>query len=275
MRPLLSLIAPIVATATLLAAQVLAGEARLAERFAPLSLPWQHLILAWITVCTALLAAAGWRVATGSSWGNAVRLRRAHPMALLCGVFAGGALWVLAQWLVAAQRGCIPPALLDRWDTETFEHAQTAFALLGWSTPLALASSLLAGAFAPAFAEELMYRGLVVESGAQSDVPATATAIASAALFAAIHFSLPLLLPMAALGIGLALLSLRSGSVLPAVVAHATFNTITIVLLPSTKTMVPVNSLPLLLLAIAACAGFAVLLRLVGRYGNGTAPQVP
>lgn len=266
MQPLLSLAAPVVATATLLLIQTLIGQAQGSPQFAPLPLQWQQIIIAWISICAALLGGAGWRAATGGSWSSTLRLRKVHPLVLVCALLAGAALWILVQWVVASQRMFIPAATLDRWDSDMFEHAQNAFAMLQWDTPVALGTSLLVGAIAPAFAEELMCRGLLVESAVQSGVPSAAIVIFTSIIFAVIHTSLPMALPMTVLGCGLGLLSLRSGSVLPAIVAHATFNTITVLLLRSTRSMVPVYSLNLFLLALLSVAVLALLFFIVRRF---------
>ncbi|GIL54660.1 hypothetical protein Vafri_10389 [Volvox africanus] len=78
-------------------------------------------------------------------------------------------------------------------------------------------------AISPAAAEELLYRGFLLTAMQQRFGAIDATAI-SAALFAATHLSLSQFFPFTLLGTCCGVLALASGSVLPAIVAHASYN---------------------------------------------------
>jgi membrane protease YdiL (CAAX protease family) len=75
----------------------------------------------------------------------------------------------------------------------------------------------------PGICEELLFRGVILTGLRRSFGPVAAVAV-SALLFAALHASPWRFFPQLLLGVLLALLTLRSGSVLPAVVAHAAYN---------------------------------------------------
>ena len=98
--------------------------------------------------------------------------------------------------------------------------------------------SFLAIALIPAACEELVFRGTVLP--AFLGLGPTAAVALSSMLFSAIHLQAsasgevsPYQLPFTfAVGIGLALLRLRTGSLVPAILAHATVNGITFVTAP-------------------------------------------
>lgn len=81
---------------------------------------------------------------------------------------------------------------------------------------------LLASALCAAAIEEAVFRGWLVRS--LDRLPDWTTALVSSALFASYHLSLFQLAPTFILGLGLAALVLRTGSLWPAVLAHGLFN---------------------------------------------------
>lgn len=99
------------------------------------------------------------------------------------------------------------------------------------ATPLA---AILVISFAPAIGEELACRG-VLALGVERRLGAVAAALISAAAFAALHPSLARMPPMFLLGAVLATLTLRSGSVIPAMIAHALNNLVALLL--ATRTL--------------------------------------
>jgi membrane protease YdiL (CAAX protease family) len=82
---------------------------------------------------------------------------------------------------------------------------------------------LLAAAVTPAICEELLCRGPVL-AGLRRALGPTGAVIISALLFAALHQSPFRFVPQALLGVMLAVLTLRTGSVAPAMVVHALHN---------------------------------------------------
>jgi membrane protease YdiL (CAAX protease family) len=77
------------------------------------------------------------------------------------------------------------------------------------------------------FVEELVFRGMVLPFASSRWGVAAGTA-ASAILFAASHFSLWRLVPLALLGVALAWLRTSSHSLLPSIAAHAIYNAVAV-----------------------------------------------
>lgn len=95
----------------------------------------------------------------------------------------------------------------------------------GWRVFLALFTILLAPV-----AEEMFFRGVLYTTMRQhlGTMPA---ALASATVFAMIHFNLGSFLPLLVLAVGLALIYERTGNILAPMLAHSLFNTTNYVLL--------------------------------------------
>jgi uncharacterized protein len=92
----------------------------------------------------------------------------------------------------------------------------------GLSTTGILVTILVAGVFGP-FVEEVVFRG-VVYSGLADVMPSWVAMIASATLFSVLHFNVYLALPAFIVGIALALIYKRRGSLWAAVMLHAAYN---------------------------------------------------
>jgi membrane protease YdiL (CAAX protease family) len=90
--------------------------------------------------------------------------------------------------------------------------------------------SLVAIAVAPAVCEEALIRGLLLPS-LRTRLPALLAVGLSAVVFAAIHdlYRMPFTY---AVGLVLGALRLRTGSLVPSILAHATLNTLTFVAAP-------------------------------------------
>jgi membrane protease YdiL (CAAX protease family) len=87
--------------------------------------------------------------------------------------------------------------------------------------PLVAAIAMFAAV--PAVCEELVFRGVFARALGR-DLPLAGAAAISAAVFSAYHLSVAQALPTLTLGVALAILAIRSGSVLPAMLAHAINN---------------------------------------------------
>lgn len=155
---------------------------------------------------------------------------------------AGLAFWVASLGLFELQYlfWPPPPGLLD-----AFRRLHEA---LRPSGPLDALVSILAIAVVPAACEELLFRGLVLGSFLRP-LGGSGAVLGSALLFGLIHVdaaggSLSLYrVPFAfAVGIGLGILRLRSGSLVPSFLAHALLNTVTFIAVPLTET--PYQGLP-------------------------------
>lgn len=87
---------------------------------------------------------------------------------------------------------------------------------------------LLSVAIIAPLAEEYLFRGVLFNGLAQW-MSAGWAAIVSGVLFACAHFDKWSIFPLAAIGVGLALLYRRTGSLWPNIIAHATINTLALV----------------------------------------------
>jgi sodium transport system permease protein len=182
-------------------------------------------------------------------------------------VAAGATLWLTSLGLFEVQFSlwAPPPGYL-----EAFRRLHEQLRPRG---PLDALASLLAIAIMPAVCEELLFRGLVLPAFLRP-LGAWGAAFVSAALFGVIHLdfaggALSLYrVPFAAVvGLGLAALRLSTGSLAPAILAHATLNAITFAAAPFTDD--PAQGLPepapwlgLLMFAVGATATLALLRRL-------------
>jgi membrane protease YdiL (CAAX protease family) len=140
---------------------------------------------------------------------------------------AGAALWAASLGLLELQYTVWtpPPGYLEQ-----FQHLHD---LLRPHGPADALLSVLAIAVAPGVCEELLFRGLVLPSLLPALRPAGAVA-ASAVAFGLIHLdpassgATMYRVPFAiAVGVGFACLRLRSGSLVPAMLAHALVNATT------------------------------------------------
>jgi sodium transport system permease protein len=118
------------------------------------------------------------------------------------------------------------------------------------------AVSVLAIAVFPAACEEILVRGIVLPAFVRSFGPAVAV-VASAVLFGLMHLD-PYRFPFtAAVGLVLGIARLRTGSVLPTILAHTTLNALTFVVTPylDQPTASMPDPQPLLGLALATVGG--------------------
>jgi membrane protease YdiL (CAAX protease family) len=106
----------------------------------------------------------------------------------------------------------------------TEHHTRTLSALVARPS---LAAAIAMFAVVPAVCEELLFRGVLARSLGRH-LPAVAAAAISAVVFSAYHLSLAQALPTLTLGFVLALITIRADSIVPAVVAHAVNNVVTI-----------------------------------------------
>jgi membrane protease YdiL (CAAX protease family) len=148
-------------------------------------------------------------------------VRPAAPRFVLAAVLIGLACWYLEILLVLHVH---PPG-----DTSRIEQVVER-------TPLA--ASLIVLALLPAISEELVFRGVFARSLARlpSRVPADkrgkmiVAVVASAALFSVYHLVPAQMLGTFPLGLALGLLAVRSGSIVPGMIAHLLNNATVLVI---------------------------------------------
>jgi membrane protease YdiL (CAAX protease family) len=166
---------------------------------------------------------------------TALAIRPVDRRTVLLSLGAGAGFWAASLGLFELQYAIWRPPLgyLESFRRlhETLAPANAFEALL----------SVTAIALAPAFFEEVLFRGILLPSFAAARGPAFAV-VGSALLFGLIHVDPSLLnasafyrVPFAfAVGIGLGLLRLGTGALLPSILAHALLNTMTFIAAPFT-----------------------------------------
>lgn len=157
-----------------------------------------------------------------------VTLRLRPPLdrrtALVC-LGLGFTLWVGSLGLLELQYAVWPPAA-GYLDLFRRLHEQ-----LRPRGPLDALASLLAIAVAPAVCEEVQTRGICLPSF-QRVLGSAGAIVASAIVFGLMHLDLYRLPFAFAVGIALGMLRVRTGLLLPSMLAHATLNTLTFAAAP-------------------------------------------
>jgi membrane protease YdiL (CAAX protease family) len=165
-------------------------------------------------------------------WGQALSLRAIPGRLMALSLAAGVAFWVASLGLFELQYAVWrpPPGYL-----EAFQRLHEA---LRPSGPFDALVSVAAIALAPAVCEEVLFRGIVLPSLLRS-MGAVWAVFGSAILFGLIHLDTAVpgamfyRVPFAfAVGLGLGVLRVRTGSLFPSILAHAFLNSITFVVEP-------------------------------------------
>jgi sodium transport system permease protein len=180
-----------------------------------------------------------WRLAPGiliSEWGGmlglvalyargigrplveVLRLHRVPARALAGATLMGLSAWVvlgfLSRWFVP------PPPGLE----ESMRHL-----VMPNDGSRGVGLTLLLIAVTPAICEEALFRGPILR-GFSAGLPRMTSAVLTGVLFGLYHLDLWRLLPTALLGIGLSLVALETGSIVPSMLAHFTNNACLVVL---------------------------------------------
>ncbi len=195
-------------------AQLAAGE-ELRDDSVPLV--WQMLLLVpgWIMLLGICWLFAGALGHTRDGWSL-----RGKASDIPAGVFAGAVLQLPILMIVLV----IVQAIFGE-----IEQSGRALALVDMADtwPKVALLVLFVGVGAP-IVEELFYRGVVQRWLVETAGPAIGITIASV-IFGAVHLSLIEFAPLATVGAVLGYLYWRTGRLLPAIIAHTTFNMITLV----------------------------------------------
>jgi len=156
-----------------------------------------------------------WRTATGLS------VFRGRDVAMGALLSVGNAL-SLCDWVGRLSTSLFPQALVDLFDTgKTLTMAMT-----NW---LEQAAVLVAVVVLAPLGEELLFRGVLLR-GLRERLGIVASVAVSACLFSAYHLDPVGFLPRLEIGIVLALVVWKTGSLWPAVAAHAANNALAMVL---------------------------------------------
>jgi membrane protease YdiL (CAAX protease family) len=137
----------------------------------------------------------------------------------------GAALWVASIGLMELQSLVVPPP------PEYLDAFRAIHRALAPDGPLDALVSVTVIALAPGLGEELVMRGVLLPA-LVPPLGKVGAVLASALVFATIHFDPYRFLFTLAIGLVLGALRLRSGSLWPPIVAHATLNALTFVVAP-------------------------------------------
>jgi len=219
-----AVLSPVVAiAATMLGAAALLGLAPSLLGVSPLLGPRGFLaVSSCLLALPALLTVAALR---SRSWGATLAVGPIPRPLVLLSILLGGALWVGSIGLMEMQALVLPPPpeyIL------AFRRLHEALAPSGLLDGL---WSVMVIAVLPALAEELVMRGVLLPSLVRP-LGAAAAVIASAAAFAGIHLDPYRFLFTFTIGLVLGALRLRTGSLWPPILAHATLNAVTFVVAP-------------------------------------------
>jgi membrane protease YdiL (CAAX protease family) len=208
--------------------------------------------LLWTEIFVFLVPAVVATSGSGLEPRTWLRLRPPSATAAALGLLAGGAGWLLGSSLFAAVRAVSPRELVERYDlSRLFE-----------GPPVEQAAFVAAAVIVAPLCEEIAFRGHLASAFHSRHRPAYAIG-ASALIFALIHLD-PLRGPaLVLLGAVYGWLAWRSGSIWPAVIAHATNNGIATALALATGGGAEAAAEPTLKWALVGVALGVALLALV------------
>jgi hypothetical protein len=158
--------------------------------------------------------------------------RRQRPLALAVGLrpadWGVSGLRVIVYLVIVRAAGFVYAALLYFLQVHVPGQATDLTKFFGAGLTGIAMTVVIAGFIGP-LVEEMVFRGVVF--GALSDLlPGWVAVVASALIFATLHFNAYLFIPAFIVGIALALIYARSGSLWPAVVLHSLYNLTSIAL---------------------------------------------
>jgi sodium transport system permease protein len=174
---------------------------------------WGLALTLWVLLPTlAWLSARGTAKRAKDTVARALHLAWPRATHALGAMLLAPALAVLAKTVFDWQRHVLPlPSRIQQGD------------LLRDLGELPLGLRLLLLALSPAICEELFFRGALL-SGLRRDLGAVRCVVWQALLFGAAHGSIYRFVPTAILGMVLTTVVLRTGSLVPAILLHATYN---------------------------------------------------
>ncbi len=147
-----------------------------------------------------------------------LRLRDVDGRLLLLAVVGVIGLQPVAQWLAELNRQIPLPEGLRALDETQLEVIQAVLA-----SDLGLAFNLVMMALVPAICEEVLFRGYAQRQFERATGPAMGVVL-SGVLFGLYHLRPSQLIPLVVLGLFMAYLVWRSGSLLPAMLVHVVHN---------------------------------------------------
>lgn len=177
-----------------------------------------------------LLLFPGWIILLGVAWFSAVAFGHSRPGWSLKGT-PSDVLTGIAGGLFLQVPMMVIVAIIMQLVIGDFAPSGRALALIdSIDSPLAVVLLFLAVAVGAPVVEELFYRGIIQGALVERWGPVIGIG-ASSIIFGAVHLSFIEMAPLTVAGLGFGFLAWKSGRLLPAVIAHMTFNTFTLVLL--------------------------------------------
>jgi membrane protease YdiL (CAAX protease family) len=176
-----------------------------------------------------------------------IGLRRTHPLFYPLALLLGVAVEIPADGLY--------DAIVHRWPTGVDDKFAEVYR--DASSGRRVAFGLLLVVAGPAL-EEVFFRGALFRPLLKTH-PVDRVILATAALFAFAHLEWQMFLPIGVVGLALAFLRRRSGSLLPSFLTHAAFNGVSFALMVLSKPDAAEGA-PLPWAVVAAAAGAAVVL---------------
>lgn len=149
-----------------------------------------------------------------------IRLRKTSILANGLAFAGMVALLPVAQWLAQFNQQLPVPEALRALDEQSMQLIEKVL-----ESDFGLGFGLIMLAVTPAFCEELIFRGYAQRQFERVGDPAVAIAM-SGILFGLYHLRMTQLLPLTAIGLYLAYLTWRTGSLWPAIIAHFANNAI-------------------------------------------------
>ncbi|MBW1710411.1 MAG: CPBP family intramembrane metalloprotease [Deltaproteobacteria bacterium] len=150
-------------------------------------------------------------VMAGVTFKTALSLYRPSALAMILPIFIMSSLMLLISELMVYQNMYFPLPENYRQMMETLGgHSKT---------PFEFCQMILLVAFLPGICEEVMFRGVVL-SGIRQKLPAAWSVVAVAIVFGIFHLSPYRFIPTSLIGLVLGYMTVRTGSIFPAMFAH-------------------------------------------------------
>jgi membrane protease YdiL (CAAX protease family) len=206
-----------------------------------------------------------------AAWRHTLALGVVTRRMLLLSVLLGAALWMASAGLMEVQAFFVPPS------PEYLEGFRALLRALAPKGPFDALVSLTVIAVLPAAAEETVMRGVLLPS-LVAPLGAGGAVAAAALAFAVMHLDAYRFLFTVTIGVALGILRLRTGSLWPPIVTHASLNALTFAVAPlidspDQTTYTPQTGLGLALLLVGTAVAVPLLKALRGPIDSPSGPS--
>ncbi|MES2764491.1 MAG: type II CAAX endopeptidase family protein [Bacteroidota bacterium] len=191
------------------------------------------------------------------------------PRQWIFGLLGIIAIQVFTQGFVTLQDYILPEKIVEFYKNLERDFDELYRLLLGSETIWGLLRALLIGAAIPAIVEEFLFRG-VMQRSLEEAMPFKKAIIVTGIIFGVIHFNLPVLIPLAIIGMYLGALAYYSESILLPVAAHFLNNALSVFsLYRESSSSVDISLLQAAGLAITGITGISLCFRQISRFEKG------